>query len=165
MAVSLDADNRVAVEAAGRTCRFDHVLLGTGFTTDLSSRPELAGLAADVALWGDRFTPPLGEEDPTLARFPYLGPAFELTERLPGAAPHLGRIHVFNNGAIASLGPVCNGVTGLKYGAPKIVAGIARSFFIEDADRHLSDLMGYDEAHFHAHDLTKESNHGSRAPL
>jgi FAD-dependent urate hydroxylase len=164
-AVSLDADNRVAVDAAGKTWRFDHVLLGTGFATDLSFRQELAGFAADVALWGDRFSPPPGEEDPALARFPYLGPAFEMTEREPGRAPYLSRIHVFNNGAIASLGPVCNGVTGLKYGAPKIVAGIVRSFFLEDADSHLEALMGYDEPHFRAHDRLKESQDGSRAPL
>jgi len=83
----------------------------------------------------------------------------------PGTAPYLGRIHVFNNGAVPSLGPVCNGVTGLKYGVPKIVAGIARSFFLEDADRHLDALINYDEAHFRAHDIPKELHHGSRAPL
>ncbi len=164
-AVGVRADNRIAVDAAGKTWDFDHVLLGTGFVTDLAARPELAGLGADIALWSDRFTPPPGEEDAVLARFPYLGPAFEFTERVPGAAPHLRRIHVFNNGALASLGPVCNGVTGLKYGAPKIVAGIARSFFLEDADRHLEALMRYDEAHFRIHDLQKGSRNGSRAPL
>jgi len=156
---------RIAVEAAGKAWRFDHVLLGTGFVTDLASRPELAGLCEQVALWRHRFTPPPGEEDAVLGRFPYLGPAFELTERVPGAAPWLRRVHIFNNGAVPSLGPVCNGVTGLKYGAPKIVAGIARSFFLEDADRHLEALMGYDEAHFRAHDLPKEFHDGRRAPL
>lgn len=160
------AAGRVAVEAAGKAWRFDHVLLGTGFETDLACRPELAGLCDQIALWRDRFTPPPGEEDPVLARFPYLGPAFELSERVPGAAPYLRRVHIFNNGAVPSLGPVCNGVTGLKYGAPKIVAGIARSFFLEDADRHLDALMGYDEAHFRAHDvMPKESHNGSRSPL
>ena len=99
-----------------------------------------------------------------LARFPYLGPAFELSERVPGAAPHLRRVHIFNNGAVPSLGPVCNGVTGLKYGAPKIVAGIARSFFLEDADRHLEALMGYDEAHFRAHGMPKELHNGRSTP-
>lgn len=156
---------RIRVMAAEESWTFDHILLGTGFETDLSCRPELAGLVDHVALWQDRFTPPPGEEDAILGRYPYLGSVFELTERVPGAAPHLGRIHVFNNGAIPSLGPVCNGVTGLKYGAPKIVAGIARSFFLEDADRHLEGLMGYDEAHFRATKAPKEVHDGSRTSL
>lgn len=163
-AVAMDG-GRIAVDAAARTWRFDHILLGTGFETDLPSRPELAGMVDQIALWRDRFTPLPGEEDPVLARFPYLGRAFELTELVPGTAPHLARIHVFNNGAVPSLGPVCNGVTGLKYGAPKIVAGIARNFFLEDADRHLDALMGYDEVHFRVHDLPKELHDGRRTPL
>jgi cation diffusion facilitator CzcD-associated flavoprotein CzcO len=141
--------------------RFDHILLGTGFRTDLAQRPELAAFVDEIALWGDRFTPPQGEGDPELACYPYLGPAFELTEKRPGAAPHLGRIHVFNNGAVPSLGPVCNGVTGLKYGAPKIVAGIVKSLFLEDADLHLEGLMRYDHAHFRAHSPASEVGHAS----
>jgi cation diffusion facilitator CzcD-associated flavoprotein CzcO len=161
--VAMDG-GRIAVEAVGEEWRFDHVLLGTGFETDLSSRPELARVVNDIALWRDRFTPPEGEGDPILERFPYLGAAFELTERIPGAAPHLARIHIFNNGAVPSLGPVCNGVTGLKYGAPKIVAAIARSFFLEDAEQYLDALMSYDEAHFRAHKIPEEMPDGSRTP-
>jgi cation diffusion facilitator CzcD-associated flavoprotein CzcO len=156
---------RIRIETAEASWTFDHILLGTGFETDLARRPELADLVDQVALWSDRFTPPPGEEDPQLARYPYLGPAFELTERTRGAAPHLGRIHIFNNGAVPSLGPVCNGVTGLKYGAPKIVAGIARGFFIEDADEHIEGLMRYDVAHFRADGFVKEAPDGVGAAI
>jgi cation diffusion facilitator CzcD-associated flavoprotein CzcO len=142
---------RVRVATDAGAWMFDHVLLGTGFRTDLSQRPELAAFVGEVALWSDRFAAPPGEEDPELARYPYLGPAFELTEKTPGAAPYLRRIHIFNNGAVPSLGPVCNGVTGLKYGAPKIVAGVVKSLFIEDADQYLQGLMSYNHAHFRAH--------------
>jgi cation diffusion facilitator CzcD-associated flavoprotein CzcO len=142
---------RVRVATDAGAWMFDHVLLGTGFRTDLSRRPELAAFVGEVALWSDRFAPPPGEEDAELARYPYLGAAFELTEKAPGAAPYLRRIHIFNNGAVPSLGPVCNGVTGLKYGAPKIVAGVVKSLFIEDADQHLEGLMSYNHAHFRAH--------------
>ena len=141
---------RVFVETEQGPFRCDHVLLGTGYEIDLAQRPELAGFADHIALWRDRFAPPLGEEDSALAGYPYLGPTFELSERETGRAPWLRRIHIFNNGAILSLGPVCNGVTGLKYGAPKIAAGLARSLFLEDADRHLDALMDYEEAHFNA---------------
>ncbi|MGA2793329.1 MAG: NAD(P)/FAD-dependent oxidoreductase [Roseiarcus sp.] len=157
--VAMDGD-RVRVETAEGSWTFDHILLGTGFETDLARRPELAPFVDQVALWSDRYTPPAGEEDSALARYPYLGRAFELTERAPGSAPYLRRIHIFNNGAVPSLGPVCNGVTGLKYGAPKIVAAIARNFFLEDADQHLEALMGYNEAHFRAEGTMMERRHG-----
>ena len=154
-------DGRVRVATDDGAWTFDHILLGTGFRTDLARRPELAALVDEVALWSDRFAPPAGEEDPELARYPYLGRGFELTEKTPGAAPHLRRIHIFNNGAVPSLGPVCNGVTGLKYGAPKIVAAIVESLFVEDADRHLDALMSYDHAHFRARPLLEETEHAS----
>jgi FAD-dependent urate hydroxylase len=162
--VAMDGD-RILVETDERSWTFDHILLGTGFETDLARRPELAGFVDKIAFWSDRFTPAPGEEDSLLARYPYLGPDFELTERTPGAAPHLRRIHIFNNGAVPSLGPVCNGVTGLKYGAPKIAAGIARNFFLEDADQHLESLMRYDHPHFRIEGPMMEALDGLSSPI
>ncbi|MGO8799962.1 MAG: NAD(P)-binding domain-containing protein [Roseiarcus sp.] len=158
--VAADGD-RIRVETAEGRWTFDHILLGTGFETDLAQRPELARHVDAIALWSDRYAPPAGEEDAALGRYPYLAPDFTLTERAPGSAPYLRRIHIFNNGAVPSLGPVCNGVTGLKYGAPKIVAAIARNFFVEDADQHLEALMAYDEAHFRADVSVMEGRHGA----
>jgi len=154
-------EGRVRVATDQGDWTFDHVLLGTGFRADLARRPELGGFVDEIALWSDRFTPAPDEEDPELARYPYLGPAFELTEKRRGAAPYLSKIHVFNNGAVPSLGPVCNGVTGLKYGAPKIVAGIVKSLFLEDADQHLDSLMSYDHPHFRAHPPSREERHAA----
>ena len=79
-----------------------------------------------------------------LGHYPYLGAGFEFTERVAGCAPHLRHVHNFNTGSIASLGPVCNGITGLKYGVPRLVAGVVRALFLDDADHHLADLMAYD---------------------
>jgi cation diffusion facilitator CzcD-associated flavoprotein CzcO len=135
----------IALEAGGAEHRVDLVMLGTGFALDLAARPELAPHAAFIARWADRHAPPPDEAWDQLAAHPYLGPGFEFTERVPGTAPHLARVHNFNTGAIASLGPVCNGITGLKHGVPRLVAGVTRALFLEDADRHLDDLMCYDE--------------------
>ncbi len=143
-AVRMEGDE-IAVETEARTFRADLLMLGTGFEVVLEARPELAPHAPRIARWADRHTPPAGEEWPTLAAHPYLGPAFEFTEREPGTAPWLARVHNFNNGAVASLGPVCNGITGLKHGVPRLVSGIARALFVEDSDRHFADLMAYDE--------------------
>ncbi|MBN9028043.1 MAG: squalene/phytoene synthase family protein [Rhizobiales bacterium] len=134
---------------------FDHLLLGTGYDIDLSRRPELANLVDDIALWSDRFVAPEGEADASLGRYPYLGRAFEFTEKVPGSAPHLANIHVFNNGAVPSLGPICNGITGLKYGVPRMVAALTKGLFLDDADRHYAELMAYDEVHFRADNLEK----------
>jgi FAD-dependent urate hydroxylase len=125
--------------------RVDLVMLGTGFALDLDARPELAPHAPLIARWADRYAPPESEAWPELASYPYLGAGFEFTEKQPGSAPHLARVHNFNNGALASLGPVCNGVTGLKHGVPRLVAGVTRALFLDDADHHLGTLIGYDE--------------------
>jgi cation diffusion facilitator CzcD-associated flavoprotein CzcO len=126
----------------------DRLLLGTGYAVDLSMRPELKPFADKIAHWRDRFVPPAGESDPLLASHPYLGAGFELVPRQSGADAWLSRIHLFNNAALVSLGPVSNGVTGLKYGAPRIGAALVKALFIEEAPRYLEALAAYREPHF-----------------
>ena len=138
---------RISAGATGDFA-FDYLLLGTGYEVDLSRRPELAAIYPNIALWADRFTPPEGEADAALLRYPYLGPAFECLEKQPGTMPALRHVHIFNNGAIPSLGPVCNGITGLKAGAPKMVASLTRVLFRDDADAHYRALCGYQKHHF-----------------
>jgi hypothetical protein len=55
---------------------------------------------------------------------------------------------MFNAGALASLGPVSNGVTGLKYGVPRIVAALVKSLFTQASTRYLEALAAYGEPHF-----------------
>ncbi|OLP61624.1 oxidoreductase [Xaviernesmea oryzae] len=138
----------IGVETGAGRFEFDHLLLGTGYRVDLTRRPELAPYAAEIATWADRFTPPPGEEDADLLAYPYLGPAFELQEKRPGSLPMLGHIHIFNSMAVPSLGPICNGITGLKSGVPKLVSGLCRGLFVSDLDHFYSALDGYDKAHF-----------------
>lgn len=139
---------RIGVATSSGKFVFDHLLLGTGYAVDLTQRPELARIVDRIATWGDRFTPDRGEEDADLLAYPYLGPAFECTPKLPGDAPFLRNIHIFNNGAVPSLGPVCNGITGLKSGVPRLVSGVSRGLFLDDAELHFSALDGYDKVHF-----------------
>jgi cation diffusion facilitator CzcD-associated flavoprotein CzcO len=54
----------------------DFLILGTGFEVDLHARPEFAGLAEHVALWGDRYRPPPDAANPAAAHYPYVGPHF-----------------------------------------------------------------------------------------
>jgi cation diffusion facilitator CzcD-associated flavoprotein CzcO len=142
------AGDDVRIETAAGDFLFDHLLLGTGYCVDLSHRPELASHVDKIATWADRFTPPVGEEDTDLLAYPYLGPAFELQEKTPGALPMLANIHVFNSAAVPSLGPICNGITGLKSGIPKLVSGISRGLFARDVEHFYRLLDSYDKVHF-----------------
>ena len=124
---------------------FDFIIFATGFDTDLSARPELAPIVHHIALWRDRFTPPPGEENDLLGRHPYLGSAFEFTERKPGTAPFLSRLHNFTLGALPSLGITGAAVTGIRYGVPRLVNGVVRDLFREDAAAYYQNFLKYAE--------------------
>jgi FAD-dependent urate hydroxylase len=121
----------------------DFIIFATGFDTDLTARPELSAVVQHIALWRDRFTPPPGEASDLLGRYPYLGKAFEFTERVPGGAPYLARLHNFTFGAMPSLGVTGAAVTGIKYGVPRLVSGIMRDLLLEDGDTYYRELLDY----------------------
>ena len=131
------------VDSSAGTFVFDFIIFATGFDTDLATRSELGPILDHIALWRDRFTPPPGEESELLARHPYLGAAFEFIERHPGTAPFLARLHNFTFGAMPSLGLTGAAIPGLKYGARRLVNGLARDLFREDSARHYEDLRTY----------------------
>lgn len=147
MSANMDGEQLRVVTPAG-DFRFDMLLLGTGYTIDLHRRPELAGIVDAIATWRDRFTPAREEADGDLLSYPYLGSSFQLTEKRLGQAPFLKDIHLFNNGAVPSMGPVCNGITGLKAGVPRLVASLMRDLFLEDADEFYRSLQRFDKVHF-----------------
>jgi cation diffusion facilitator CzcD-associated flavoprotein CzcO len=138
-----DEGGAAQVEADTSKFTFDFIIFATGMETDLSVRPELAPIIHHIALWRDRFTPPPGEESDLLARHPYLGPAFEFMEREPGTAPFLARLHNFTLGAMPSLGITGAAITGMRYGVPRLIHGLVRDLFREDAAAHYRDLLAY----------------------
>src|SRR5262249_4649793 len=138
-----DEGGAAVVETEAGTFTFDFIIFATGFETDLSARSELAPIVHQIALWRDRFTPPPGEESDLVARHPYLGAAFEFMEREPGSAPFLGRIHNFTFAAMPSLGITGAAITGMRYGVPRLVNGVARDLFREDAAEYYRDLLAY----------------------
>jgi cation diffusion facilitator CzcD-associated flavoprotein CzcO len=124
----------------------DFLILGTGYGVDFATRPELAGLAPHVATWADRYTPPPEAADPAIARYPYLGPGFELSEREPGAMPGLGNIHLFTVGAMVSMGPIAGGLNGMPWGVPRLITAISRDLFMPELDAAFAAFRDYDEA-------------------
>lgn len=139
---------RVRVDTAKGPFTCDHVIAGTGFDIDLAARPELAPFADRVALWADRYTPPEAERDARLSRFPYLGPTLELTAKEAAHAAALARVRVFTFGATMSFGPSGSSINAMKFAAPRLVSGITRALFTEDADAHFADLVAYDRPEF-----------------
>jgi hypothetical protein len=88
-------------------------------------------------------------ERPELGRSPWLGDGFELTERDPGACPSLGRIHLFNHGATASLGAIASDIPGVNIGAERLASRMAQHFFREDIASIRADLEAFAEPELH----------------
>lgn len=126
----------------------DYVIIGTGCVTDLRLRPELEKLVDKIALWQDRFTPPPEEKHDDLLRHPYLGANFEFTEKESGQAPYLSSIYNYTFGCLLSLGFGGASISGMKYSVRRMVSGITRSFYQEDAEAYYEALKSFDLREF-----------------
>jgi FAD-dependent urate hydroxylase len=125
--------------------RFDAVVFATGFSVDLTLRPELAHFQDKIALWSDKVTPEKAAEHPDLVRFPYLGPGFELLERAPGSMPGLSRMLCFNAGATMSHAAVAGDIPGLGIGAGRLSRSIAAGLFEESVGALEVALRAHDD--------------------
>jgi cation diffusion facilitator CzcD-associated flavoprotein CzcO len=145
----------IGIEMAGEAIRLatphgvfmaEHLIAGTGYAVDLTRRAEFSGFSDHVALWGDRYTPEAEARDDKLARYPYVGPGYQLLPRGPGAPDGLGRIHLFNAGSLMSTGPTAGGINSLPWHLPRLVAGLTHDLFVAEADRMYAKLAAYHEA-------------------
>lgn len=135
-------DGRIAAATHLGVSYFDYVIAGTGYLVDIAARLELADIASHVRLWRDQYTPPAGDEDDVLADHPYLGAGHEYLEKVPGAAPCLKDIHVFNPAAFVSFGLPIGDVPCMRRDVPSLVARISRDFFLTDIDVHTERMGG-----------------------
>ena len=124
--------------------RADFLICGTGIDVDFSARPELAGLASNIATWGDRYDPPADERDERLARFPYLAPDYALTEREPGRTPWMRDVHLFAIASTMSFGPSGSSINAMTTAVPKLVHGLTRGLFSADVEAHWAAFEAYD---------------------
>ena len=139
---------QLALHTSSGTYEADFIIAGTGFITDLRARPELALLEPQIARWADRFTQPMADSHEDLLRHPYLGPHFELTERVAGAAPELKYLYNYTFGCLLSLGFGGASISGMKYSIPRLVSGITSSLFQEDREAQYQSLCNFDEREF-----------------
>lgn len=123
----------------------DFLIVGTGFRIDIAAVDALHKLQADIARWEDVYQPPPGLIRPHLAGFPYLGPGFELQERVPGKNPDISRIHMLNHGAALSHGSIASDIPGVGIAAERAATAIVAHLFREDSLHHLEALRHYNE--------------------
>lgn len=154
--VSFEDEKIHLTHSQGRSA-FDFLIAGTGFSVDLAARPELARFHDKIARWSDRYHPPKDERHALLGAYPYLSPNFQFNEKVKGTAPFLSNIFSYTFAAMPSL--ACSaGISALKFGVDRIVTGISRGLFVEDADMHLQSLLNYDEREL---DITPVAQRGS----
>jgi cation diffusion facilitator CzcD-associated flavoprotein CzcO len=134
------AGGRIELAADDGAREVDFLILGTGYTANLGLRPEFADLLGTIALWQDVFTPPAGEGDAALLQSCFLGPNFELTEKRPGNAPWLASVFNFSRGANLSMGSMPIGLSGIKFGVPRLVHGVTKRLFVSDAEAYFTGM-------------------------
>jgi xanthine/CO dehydrogenase XdhC/CoxF family maturation factor/cation diffusion facilitator CzcD-associated flavoprotein CzcO len=142
--------DEIVIHTESEQRKFDFVIVGTGFVTDLGKRPELSLLAPMIARWSDRYQPPAQDENADLSRHPYLGPHFEFNERSAGEAPYLKYLYNYTFGCLLSLGFGGASISGLKYSIPRLVSGITGSLFVEDSASHFDSLRDFALKEFEA---------------
>ena len=141
-----ESNNELLIEFDdGSRLTTDHVILGTGFSTDPLARVELGEAAARILLWQDVYTPPEDENNADLGRFPYLAEDFTFREKTPGDAPWLKHVYCFNYGATASMGKVSGDIPGISEGARWLSKALASSLYREDIDMHWQNMQNYDK--------------------
>ncbi|MHC5937569.1 FAD-dependent oxidoreductase [Nostoc sp.] len=140
----LSANWRAAQEQGGRIVaqvnddvfEFDFAIAGTGYFVDPTKRPELADFAQHIALWRDRYEPPANQRADDLGTHPYLGNAHEYQEKVPGSAPYLKDIHVFNPAGFVSFGLPIGDVPSIRRDVPAVVTRISHDLFFADWSLH-----------------------------
>lgn len=135
----------VTVVTPEGTERYDAVILGTGFDVDILARPELAPLAGEVLLWRDRVSAGEAEAHPECARFPYLGPGFELIARAAGNGQSLARLHLFNWGVTLSHAALAGDIPGLRTGVERLSQALCTRLLADDIATHRAALQALDD--------------------
>lgn len=127
---------------------YDFLIISTGTRTEPSLRPELQLVEHHIARWSDRYEPPAALASPILDAHPYLTPGFAFQSRDEEGAARLHGLFVFNFSALISCGLSASALSGLKYGLPRLVSGVADQLFLDDREAHLNTYFEYREVEF-----------------
>ena len=138
-------DGGVEVTTTSGSEQFDAVIFGTGFDVDLLDRPEIARYTPHIDTWSRHVDAQQAAAHPEPARFPYLGPGFEMLSATGEHREALSRLHLFNWGSTMSHGALAGDIPGLQIGATRVAQAIARDLFVADADGYWARLQAHEE--------------------
>ncbi|MBB1020981.1 NAD(P)/FAD-dependent oxidoreductase [Dietzia sp. E1] len=138
--------SELAIDTHAGRVRADVVISATGYEVDLRRRPELSEFVDDIALWADVHD---FAADHPAGRSPYLGPGFEFTERHPGTAPWITRLHHFSTGARTSMGVTGNQLSGIYGGISRIAGTVTTAITRENWGRLASDFADFEFREVH----------------
>jgi cation diffusion facilitator CzcD-associated flavoprotein CzcO len=124
---------------------YDVAILCTGFDVDVTERPELAAVSGNILLWKDRVSAAESARHAESARFPYLGPGFELLPRDAARTPGISHLHVFNWGVTQSHAAVAGDIPGLATGAWRLSEAICRALLAADIATHERALLAHED--------------------
>lgn len=127
---------------------YDFIILGTGYNIDGLKQKELRHFIDEIALWEDQLPEEIIKCNPSLGRFPYLGPSFEFLPKIPGTAPYLKHLYCFNFGSTLSHGVLSSDIPGISIGARRLAEGIATDFFIQNSELYLQKLKEFEVPDF-----------------
>ncbi len=132
----------------GEEQRFDFIILGTGFETDLSLVDYLGAINEDIQRWQDVVT--LGNDavDRSIGRHPYLGNYFECRGRSSEADKIVSNLIIANSAATVSAGPSAVGINGCSFSSARIVEGIVQSLYLADAEYFIGGLESFEHSEF-----------------
>jgi len=139
-----ETGNGVQLQTPQGTLQAQFVISGAGTEIDFAERPELRNFAGNIATWADRYQPPEDELSPRLGRYPYLADDYAFTERVAGATPWIGNVHLFAFASTMSFGPSGSSINAMTTAIPKLVYGLTRGLFRADVERHWSSFRAYD---------------------
>ncbi|RAV31242.1 NAD(P)-binding domain-containing protein [Corynebacterium heidelbergense] len=129
----------------GRVVEADYVISATGYTVDLSLRPELAEFLPDIALWSDEFAP--AADGHPLGKCPYLGEGFQFQAKSgadPEAQEYIPRLFHFSTGARASHAVAGNQLSGIYGGLTRMSRRIAKDITRENWPAMFEEFKAFD---------------------
>lgn len=145
--VEQKGDAVVITTSRGEKVEVDFIILGTGFTVDLSRVAYLAGLHQDILLWRDIWPQQQDGIDVDIGRHPYLGPNLECRGRTPEAEVVLRNLFLANAAAMPSFG-FAPGMNTAPYFGAAVVEKIVKDLFLEDAATFVSMMDVFEHSEF-----------------
>ena len=139
-----EKDGKIELQTPRGTVQAHFVISGAGTEIDFAERGELKNFAGNIATWSDRYQPPEDEQNPRLGRYPYLADDYALTERVAGATPWIGNVHLFAFASTMSFGPSGSSINAMTTAIPKLIYGLTRGLFRADLERHWKSFRAYD---------------------